>query len=207
MFVCVSFLLVLVTFLNKIILNNYVSFTINVLKKKKMASNETFVTCPYNEHHSVRLNRMQYHLTKCQKNYPDADFAICPFNARHHIPRINLESHIKECPHQPIIRFSNRNPHEDEKIIVYGSSFVPYECDPDFPESFSQNPMNHISKVNPRGLGRGSLLTSQDWSRKKVTFGETKFEFQQEGSSARLVGLGRAQLIRIYQENRKKSSN
>jgi hypothetical protein len=172
-----------------------------------MASNTTFVTCPYNEHHSVRLDRMQYHLMKCQKNYPDADFAICPFNATHHIPRINLESHIKECPHQPIVRFSKQDPHEDEKHIVYGSSFIPYECDSDFPESFSQNPMKPISKVNLWGLGRVSLLTSQDLSRKKVTFGETKFEIQQEGSSARLVGLGRAQLIRIYQENRKKSSN
>ena len=172
-----------------------------------MASNTTFVTCPYNEHHSVRLDRMQYHLMKCQKNYPDADFAICPFNATHHIPRINLESHIKECPHQPIVRFSKQVPLEDEKHIVYGSSFIPYECDSDFPESFSQNPMNHISKVNPRGLGRGSLLTSQDWSRKKVTFCETKFQQNQdEGSSARLVGLGRAQLIRMYQEKRKNSS-
>jgi hypothetical protein len=44
-------------------------------------------------------------------------------------------------------------------------------------------------------------------SRKKFRC-ETKFQQNQdEGSSARLVGLGRAQLIRMYQENRKKSSN
>ena len=173
-----------------------------------MASNTTFVTCPYNEHHSVRLDRMQYHITKCQKNHPEADFAICPFNATHHIPRINLESHIKECRDKPIRRFSNREHHEDEKHIVYGSSVVPYECDPDFPESFSENPMTPISRVKLWGLGRGSLLTDQDLSRKKVTFCETKFQLNQDGgSSDRLVGLGRAQLIRMYQENRKKSSN
>ena len=129
-----------------------------------MASNTTFVTCPYNEHHSVRLDRMQYHITKCQKNHPEADFAICPFNATHHIPRINLESHIKECRDKPIRRFSNREHYEDEKPIVYGSSFVPYECDPDFPESFSENPMTPISRVKLWGLGRGSLLTDQDLS-------------------------------------------
>jgi hypothetical protein len=147
---------------------------------------------------------MQYHITKCQKNHPEADFAICPFNATHHIPRINLESHIKECRDQPIRRFSNREHYEDEKPIVYGSSFVPYECDPDFPESFSENPMTPISRVKLWGLGRGSLLTDKDLSRKKVTFRETIFQQNQDdGSSARLVGLGRAQLIRLYQEKRK----
>ena len=75
----------------------------------------------------------------------------------------------------------------------------------------TENPLNPISKVNLWGLGRGSLLTSEDLSRKKVKFGssDTKFEFQDENKegSARFVGLGRAQLILIFQENRKKSSN
>jgi len=109
---------------------------------------------------------------------------------------------------------------------VYGSSFVPYACDPDFPESFPENP---ASKVNLWGLGRGSLVTSTP-PRKKVTFSssDAKFEEKKEGlarlvglgrlcqeksqddnkeGSARCVGLGRAQLIRLFQENRKKSSN
>ena len=73
------------------------------------------------------------------------------------------------------------------------------------------NPISKVvSKVNLWGLGRGSLLTSQELlSRKKVTFGSSELpqNFQQNPGSALLVGLGRAELIRIYQENRKKSSN
>jgi len=193
-----------------------------------------FVTCPYNERHQVRFDRMQYHLVKCRRNYPDADFAICPYNASHHVPRINLESHLQKCPSQPVARCSNQDPPEDEKYVVYGSSFVPYECDPDFPESFPEVPLTPVSKVNLWGLGRGSLVTSTP-PRRKVTFSSTdaKCEENQDGSarrvglgrgqlirlcqeksqddnkegSARCVGLGRAQLIRLFQENRKKSTN
>jgi hypothetical protein len=197
---------------------------IHVFKKKM------FVTCPYNERHQVRFDRMQYHLVKCRRNYPDADFAICPYNASHHVPRINLESHLQKCPSQPVARCFNQDPPEDEKYVVYGSSFVPYECDPDFPESFPEFPLTPVSKVNLWGLGRGSLVTSTP-PRRKVTFSSTdaKCDENQEGSarrvglgrgqliqlsqgdnkegSARRVGLGRAQLIRLYLENRKKFAN
>jgi hypothetical protein len=194
---------------------------------------QDFVRCPYNMNHNVRFDRIQYHLMKCKKNYPDADFTICPFNASHHIPRINMDSHIKNCPNRPKRKeFSNQNfqdPNQDwyGKHIVFGSSLIPYEGDPDFPESFSEN-----VKVNPSsslsGLGRGSV----NHSVKNVTSassGETKLDntklerdfeasfkkqhyeksFQnKEGSklSARLVGLNRAQLIQIVQEKRINSS-
>lgn len=98
------------------------------------------VQCPYEIHHKVRIDRLQYHLVKCRKNHPDSDFVICPFNASHHVPKKCEESHTKTCPDRMSIEvdyngqqskqssFSNQN-----KCRNFGSSNIPFEEDPDFP--------------------------------------------------------------------------
>ena len=62
---------------------------------------EKVVQCPYDSQHSVREDRLQYHLMRCRKNHLDKDFVICPFNTTHHMPRAEFEDkHAKICPDQ-----------------------------------------------------------------------------------------------------------
>jgi hypothetical protein len=48
------------------------------------------ITCPYNPCHQILRHRMQTHLVKCRKSYPDVVMQKCPFNAAHHIPQVEF---------------------------------------------------------------------------------------------------------------------
>merc|ERR1712183_351617 len=68
--------------------------------RSKMASRrgpET-ITCPYNPFHQILPHRIQYHLIKCKKNYPDVDLAVCPYNATHLMQKEDTMGHIEYCP-------------------------------------------------------------------------------------------------------------
>lgn len=41
------------------------------------------LTCPYNKAHQIQRNRMQTHLIKCRKSYPEILKTVCPFNVTH----------------------------------------------------------------------------------------------------------------------------
>lgn len=49
------------------------------------------IECPYNRAHQILASRMQFHLIKCRKNYPNAKMADCPFNKTHVIPVNELD--------------------------------------------------------------------------------------------------------------------
>ena len=161
-----------------------------------MAANATFVRCPYNVNHNVSIYRIQYHLMKCKKNYPEADFAICPFSASHHIPRIDIDSHVKKCPNRQIREeFSNKDfqdPDQDlyARHIVYGSSLIPYEGDPDFPESFTKSDKTSpSSRVSISGLGRGCIL-KRDKAEAFILHHKSRSEFSCENSSLKKEACG-----------------
>lgn len=58
---------------------------------------EEMVTCPYNSSHRIRKYRMQIHLVKCKKNYPDSDLVPCDFNATHIVHKLELDRHYEQC--------------------------------------------------------------------------------------------------------------
>lgn len=49
------------------------------------------VVCPYNKSHLILMERMQTHLVKCGRNYPDIVLKKCPFNVCHLMPEADLE--------------------------------------------------------------------------------------------------------------------
>ncbi|XP_026288207.1 gametocyte-specific factor 1 homolog isoform X2 [Frankliniella occidentalis] len=60
---------------------------------------EKYITCPYNQSHSILAYRMQYHLHKCRKNYTNVEYGSCTHNSTHHIPKQELKYHEDhECP-------------------------------------------------------------------------------------------------------------
>uniref|UniRef100_A0A182P1H5 CHHC U11-48K-type domain-containing protein n=1 Tax=Anopheles epiroticus TaxID=199890 RepID=A0A182P1H5_9DIPT len=58
----------------------------------------TVAVCPYNNSHQVPVERMQKHLVRCRRQYPNAKMAVCPFNNAHHVPEQELSLHTKACP-------------------------------------------------------------------------------------------------------------
>uniref|UniRef100_A0A1B6GSR0 CHHC U11-48K-type domain-containing protein n=1 Tax=Cuerna arida TaxID=1464854 RepID=A0A1B6GSR0_9HEMI len=57
---------------------------------------EKMVICPYDKAHEIRLGRMQFHLDKCRKNFPNTEMIRCPFNSIHLIPKVEQEFHTQE---------------------------------------------------------------------------------------------------------------
>lgn len=49
------------------------------------------ILCPYNSAHHILRKRMNTHLVKCKKNYPDAKLVECDFNVNHKIPEPELQ--------------------------------------------------------------------------------------------------------------------
>ena len=56
-----------------------------------MNRTDEIITCPYNKAHSILWSRMQFHLTKCRVQYPNAEKAVCAFNTTHIVNKVELE--------------------------------------------------------------------------------------------------------------------
>jgi len=77
---------------------------------------EKYLTCPYNQAHTILQYRMQTHLHKCRKNYPTEDWGYCAHNSTHHVLRAELKWHEDyACPDRhsfqaQIITFTDSKP-------------------------------------------------------------------------------------------------
>ncbi|CAD1478235.1 unnamed protein product, partial [Heterotrigona itama] len=54
------------------------------------------VVCPYNKNHFIARSRIQKHIIKCEKQYPEK--LMCPYNATHRLFETEFEEHIINCP-------------------------------------------------------------------------------------------------------------
>lgn len=52
---------------------------------------EEMISCPYNKAHQIRRKRIQFHLVKCKKNYPDSNLQTCFYNTVHKIPEPEMK--------------------------------------------------------------------------------------------------------------------
>ncbi|XP_043464705.1 gametocyte-specific factor 1-like [Leptopilina heterotoma] len=59
---------------------------------------DTVVQCPYDSNHKVTRSRLQMHLVKCEKNFPEDFRRICPYNATHRLPKAEMLAHVNDCP-------------------------------------------------------------------------------------------------------------
>lgn len=59
---------------------------------------DPLVTCPFNPAHQMKQGRLQIHITKCRKAYPEKDLKACPFSAEHMVPSGDLLHHMHICP-------------------------------------------------------------------------------------------------------------
>jgi hypothetical protein len=46
-------------------------------------------TCPYDAAHRILRSRMQYHLIRCAKNFPNSKKKQCPYDACHIVDPID----------------------------------------------------------------------------------------------------------------------
>jgi U11-48K-like CHHC zinc finger len=61
---------------------------------------DNMLSCPYNSAHQILRHRMQTHLVKCRKSYPDVAMKTCPFDTTHKIPENEMKFHIDTCPNR-----------------------------------------------------------------------------------------------------------
>ena len=61
------------------------------------------VICPYNEKHLIFKSRLQKHIVKCEKKYPEHYKVMCPYNATHRLFKSQLEEHVITCPTRNVL--------------------------------------------------------------------------------------------------------
>ncbi|XP_078047112.1 uncharacterized protein LOC144475266 [Augochlora pura] len=62
------------------------------------------VICPYNKSHLIAKSRIQKHIVKCEKNYPDNYKVMCPYDATHRLFQEEFEEHIITCPSRNVVQ-------------------------------------------------------------------------------------------------------
>lgn len=61
------------------------------------------VKCPFNPKHVFTQDRLQSHILKCMKNYPN--HVTCPYNALHRfLNKEDLLAHIFNCPSKMVVQ-------------------------------------------------------------------------------------------------------
>ncbi|XP_076628029.1 uncharacterized protein LOC143345109 [Colletes latitarsis] len=63
-----------------------------------------YTQCPYDKSHRIIRGRLQTHLVKCAKNYPEGNKLVCIFDASHIVDPQNYENHLKECENSRSIK-------------------------------------------------------------------------------------------------------
>lgn len=67
------------------------------------------VKCPYNSAHVLNKLRLQSHLIKCRKQYPEVELTACFFNYTHLLRPDEMTKHLEMCPDKLRIEGSRYN--------------------------------------------------------------------------------------------------
>ncbi|KAK2580970.1 hypothetical protein KPH14_006033 [Odynerus spinipes] len=162
---------------------------------------DSAVTCPYNESHRIARSRIQKHIVKCEKNYPDDYKAICPFNATHRLFKHEMIEHIIMCPMRQLVdpQLYQRNGNRalmKNKLQSDLSSLI--ECNESWDQELDSNWMPHAEQdVNlnntretdndlraPRGFSEAMLIDMDN---------ESNVEDMESIMSS--MGMGRGKVI------------
>ncbi|XP_067941092.1 uncharacterized protein [Watersipora subatra] len=99
-----------------------------------IAEPDDLVKCPYDPVHMVRMKKLQYHLMKCRKNFPNRQMSSCPFNAGHIVPEAELRFHMNSCPDKHAMTLLHQE-HEVEGWTKGNTDVPTYFPDVGIPES------------------------------------------------------------------------
>lgn len=129
-----------------------------MLNSPALPGYEDLVECPYNKAHQIMSSRMQTHLYKCRKNYPDLKYIKCPFNETHDFPEQEMPNHVKVCPdRESLVRYkltvatSAATFAEDEASSAQAAAPAPnriYENDVESEDLWDAGPS--VRAYNPR---------------------------------------------------------
>ncbi|KAK7863297.1 hypothetical protein R5R35_005340 [Gryllus longicercus] len=75
----------------------------NAFKRAAIRGQDEIVSCPFNPSHQISRSRLQYHITKCEKQHSLNELGTCPFNPTHRIPKPEMQMHLLECPDKRIV--------------------------------------------------------------------------------------------------------
>lgn len=64
---------------------------------------DPIVKCPYDNHFIVK-SRLQKHIVKCERRFPEHYKIMCPYNANHRLFKKELATHIITCPERNVLQ-------------------------------------------------------------------------------------------------------
>lgn len=158
-----------------------------------------FVECPYNKAHQVPKLRLQYHLVKCRRQYPDANIKVCPFNATHIMPVPEFELHLKACSDRNLIEGQKYNVHSAEHGELGNPSFHPNVPT----ESWSSDESSESDQETEQENGKYSRPEISDQTRPGGALGVSLSAVDVNRSATAWRGFGRGQINHILNEMKK----
>mmetsp|Transcript_11377 Transcript_11377/g.28693 ORF Transcript_11377/g.28693 Transcript_11377/m.28693 type:complete len:245 (+) Transcript_11377:39-773(+) len=86
-------------------------------REKRDQGPQKWVSCPYNELHTMPKSRLQWHLLKCSDANERAHlFRSCPYNFLHIIPKPEYDAHLRKCPSRAAFSEDQYTKEEDESL-------------------------------------------------------------------------------------------
>ncbi|KOX79030.1 Gametocyte-specific factor 1 [Melipona quadrifasciata] len=83
---------------------------------------DTVVVCPYNKNHFISRSRIQKHIVKCEKQYPEK--LMCPYNATHRLLETEFEEHIITCPDRNVCELETYSETRKHGATNFGPSDI-----------------------------------------------------------------------------------
>ncbi|KAK9294021.1 hypothetical protein QLX08_011218 [Tetragonisca angustula] len=81
---------------------------------------DPIVVCPYNKNHFIARSRIQKHIVKCEKQYPEK--LMCPYNATHRLLKTEFEEHIVSCPDRNVCELETYSETKKHGATNFGPS-------------------------------------------------------------------------------------
>lgn len=167
------------------------------------------VKCPYNLNHTIARSRIQRHIVKCEKQYPEDYKVICPYNATHRLFKSEVTDHIITCPMRRLIDpelYQWTRKHGSIRTNLQSDIVSTIECEDSFEQEFKnefQSNMNNnhdveecinsieVHNMNLSNLENKNLRPPRGFSEAVLTYQNDDVKSEDMESVISSMGMGR----------------
>ncbi|XP_003691851.1 gametocyte-specific factor 1-like [Apis florea] len=97
---------------------------------KCLTLHDPIIICPYDKNHFIAKSRLQKHIVKCEKRYPEHYKVMCPYNATHRLFKEELEEHIITCSARNVLNeiYPETKKHGATNFEIYSDLSSTIDC-------------------------------------------------------------------------------